>query len=426
LLWSAIRLFALASTVALVACTSGAPAAKPTAQRTPREAKPTAVPTLAVAAPIVRRVDDGKVASPAPTAHVFLWGNPETTDRDLRLAKEGGFTWVKQRFEWRYIEKEADDAFEWAEPDRVVDAINRSGLGIVARLDNQPDWARADGIFPASGPPDDLDDWKDFVADVAQRYKGKVQAYEIWNEPNLAREWGGARPDPRAYTEMLRVSYQAIKKADPQALVISAGLSPTTEVSDLARSDTVFLREMYQAGAGQYFDVLGVHAAGYKAHPEADPAEVAREPALTNSDPSAEELRRAYSFRHVEDMRRIMLEAGDWDKQVAIMEMGWTSDPRPDSPYHWHSVPEEQKAEYLVRAFRYAQQQWTPWVAQMTVLYIPDPRWTAGEEQYHWSITNPDGTARPAYQALQGVLPTLAGSLAGAATSPSPSPAGRP
>ena len=117
--------------------------------------------------------------------------------------------------------------------DRVVDAINRAGLGIVARMDNQPEWARADGIFPASGPPDDLEDWTDFLEDFVERYKGKIQAYEIWNEPNLTREWGGP-PNAVAYVDLLRASYQTIKKFDPQALVISAGLSPTTEISVLA------------------------------------------------------------------------------------------------------------------------------------------------------------------------------------------------
>jgi len=35
------------------------------------------------------------------------------------------------------------------------------------------------------------------------------------------------------------------------------------------------------------------------------------------------------------------------------------------------------------------------------VIYIPDPNWTASDEQYYWAITNPDGTARPAFNALK-------------------------
>ena len=182
---------ALATMVGTAAC-QPAPPTQPKPTSPPREkaarAKAEASPQREVAAPTVQLVQDGRVASPSPTVHVFLWGNPDTTERDLRLAKEAGFTWVKQRFEWRNIEKTRKNAFEWNEPDRIVDAINRAGLGIVARIDNQPDWARRDKIFPASGPPDQLEDWKDFVQTLTERNKGKIQVYENWNDMNNALE----------------------------------------------------------------------------------------------------------------------------------------------------------------------------------------------------------------------------------------------
>ena len=93
----------------------------------------------------------------------------------------------------------------------------------------------------------------------------------------------------------------------------------------------------------------------------------------------------------------------DGDRRIAIMEMGWTSDPRPTSPYRWHSVEESAKADNLVRAFKFARANW-PWAALMTVLYLPDPQWSGDQEQIYWSITNQDGTARPAYQALKQIL----------------------
>lgn len=335
--------------------------------------------------------------------HVFLWGNFDTTARDVKLAREGGFTWVKQRFEWRYIEGNGKGRFEWNEPDRLMKAIDDAGLKVMVRLDNQPSWARADRIFPASGPPDRLSDWVDFITAVATRYKGRVDAYEIWNEPNLASEWGGDPPNAVAYVQLLRASYQAIKQADPQALVVTAGLSPTTDTSDRARSDMTYLREMYAAGAKGAFDLLGVHAAGFKAPPEADPGTVARDASLTNNDPSPPDLRRVYAFRHAEDLRGVMVEQGDTDHKVAILEMGWTSDPRANSPYRWHSVTEQEKADFLARGFRYAWANWD-WAAMMSVLYLPDPTWTRDHEQLYWSITNPDGTPREAYRALQTAL----------------------
>jgi len=150
---------------------------------------------------------------------------------------------------------------------------------------------------------------------------------------------------------------------------------------------------MYQAGAKSYFDVLGVHAPGYKAAPELSPSEVDNNPALGG--------RRFFCFRHVEDYRQVMVDNGDAGRQMAVLEFGWTSDSRPGSPYNWHAVSEETKADYIVRAYQWARDHWSPWMGVMTVLSISDPGWTENDEQYWWAITNPDGTARPAYDAIR-------------------------
>ena len=338
---------------------------------------------------------------PEAGIQVFLWGNAPTTARDLGLAKEGGFTWVKERFEWRYIEPHEKGSFEWGEADRIVDAVQSAGLKLLVRVDNQPAWARSDDIFPGSGPPDDLSDFGDFLAAVATRYRGRIAAYEVWNEPNLAREWGNRRPHSGEYTAMLRMAYRAIKAADPGALVISGGLAPTTATGDVAEPDVEFVRGMYTYGAKGFFDLLGVHAAGYKAAPETSPEEVAANPDYNHGEGEAG---RIYCFRHAEDIRQIMEENGDRGTKMAIVEFGWTIDDRPDSLYHWHAVTPDQQADYLVRAFKYARENWSGDVALMSLIYIAQPHWTMEDEQYYWSITEPDGKPRPAYLALSAAL----------------------
>jgi hypothetical protein len=395
------RSLTICLTIALVvgvACTGVTPPAPPVPTITPLPA--------AVARPSPSPLVQGKLPSADPAVHVFLWGNPGTTARDLQLARDGGFDWVKQRFEWRNIEGKARGSFEWNEPDRIVDAISRAGLRIVARVDNQPQWAASSVTWPGSGPPDDPRAWTDYLSALATRYKGRIQAYEIWNEPNLDREWGDKKPDPAAYASMLKASYQAIKAADPQALVVSAGMSPTTTNNAQAIPDLEFIRQMYAAGAQGSFDVLGVNAAGFKAEPCADPGQVALSPDLTNNDPSSPDLKRIYAFRHVEDVRALMVQQGDVDKQMAILEMGWTTDARPGSPYLWFAVDRDQQARNLVGAFQCARQMWQPWMGFMSVIYIPDPGWTQQQEYYWWSITNPDGTPRPAYTALKAFFTT--------------------
>jgi polysaccharide biosynthesis protein PslG len=339
-----------------------------------------------------------------PAIHTFLWGKFDTTDRDLQLARDGGFKWVKQRFEWRNIEGRAKGNFEWNEPDRILDALDKAGLKVVARVDNQPQWASTSVTWPGTSPPDNPSDWTDFLTALATRYRGRIHAYEIWNEPNIDREWGDKTPDPAAYTRMLRDSYQVIKAADPQALVLSAGMSPTTTSNAQAMPDLEFIRAMYAAGARDSFDIMGVHAQPFKAEPCADPAVVAQSPELTNNDPSSPELKRIYAFRHVEDIRELMVQQGDGAKQMAVLEMGATTDMRPGSPYAWFAVSREGQAAKLVDSFQCARQNWMPWMGLMTVIYIPDTDWTQQQEQYWWAITNPDGSARPAYTALKGLF----------------------
>lgn len=327
--------------------------------------------------------------------HVFVWWNDDTiVERDVGLTAEAGFGWLKQNVGWRDVEKyEGLDPkdWDWALGDRVVDFAEQYGLSVLFRLDHQPVWTGGWN----NGPPENLDDFGRFCGEMAKHYRGRVRAYQVWNEPNLAREWADRRPNPAEYVELLKTCYIALKTADPEAIVISAGLAPTGTDNAEAMPDDKFLREMYEAGALPYFDMLGLHAPGYKAPPELSPDEAATEPAYGGQ--------RAFAFRHVEDMRAIMEEFGDHDKQIAIVEFGWTSDPRETSPYHWHAVTEEEKAEYLVRAFRYAREHWSPWVGLMVVVYLADPSWTPEDEQFWWAINEASWQLklRPAYEALR-------------------------
>ena len=363
---------------------------------TPADAVPTEAPATpkATKAPASR----GPVAMRSPDygMQAFLWWRPEVAQRDLELIRDAGFGWVKQGFAWREIEGSDKGHFDWTVTDRIVDQAESVGPNMIARLDSEPIWASGQA-YPNNAeivmsPPNNNKDFADFAGAVAKRYKGRIAAYQIWNEPNLAREWGGRAPDPAGYTKLLKAAYNAIKKADPDAIVISAGMAPTTRFDHVAMPDTEFLRRMYAAGAKPYFDALGAHGAGYKSPPEADPGQVANDPnAYNNGDPYCPgDPCRIYTFRHVEDLRQIMVDNGDADKRVVVLEFGWTMDERPDSPYHWHAVTEEQQADYFVRAYQYAKQHWQPWIGVMSLIYMPDDKWTEADEQMWWSVAAPN------------------------------------
>ncbi len=365
----------------------------PTATSVGPATTPTATPLPPVPPPKPLRMN-----SPEYGMQAFLWWRPEVASRDMGMIKEAGFGWVKQNIGWRDVEGAAKGVFDWSRVDWIVYECNKLGLELLVRIDHQPQWAG--GNYPTNGPPNNYADLGDFLYAMASRYKGRIRAYEIWNEPNLAREWGGRPPNAAQYVRLLKEAYRRIKQADPNTMVISAGLTPTGTYSPEATPDDVYLEQMYQAMGGSsngYFDVLGVHAAGYKAPPELSPDEAAQNLYYGGQ--------RFFCFRRVEDLRRIMVKYGDANKQIAILEFGWTSDPiHPE--YSWHAVDEETKADYFVRAYKWAKEHWSPWIGLMSLIYIADPDWTQADEQYWWAISEPgypEFRPRPAYLKLKAM-----------------------
>ncbi len=408
------RLFSFVLVVSwLAACNT------PVAQETvPVLRLPTVIPSPIVTA--TSEKDDGDVDptplaveevvqlfdSPAYGMHTSTWWRPNEMRIGFDYVADAGFGWVKQPIAWSDIEK-AKDGYDWYFLDEViVPAAEERGLKLVLRLDRSPLWA----VFVKEGlsfntPPQDSADFGDFCFNLAERYAGRIAAYQVWNEPNLNREWGNYTPDAVAYTDLLRECYEGIKSADSDAIVISAGLSPTCDNTDQATNDMQFLREMYAAGAGAYFDVLGVNAPGFNQPPAAGYDG-------DYSDNAEDCAAYTYRYRHVEDMRALMVEEGDGAKQIAILEMGWPShdgmgftDKSLDelhNSYSWFAVDNQTQAQYLVEAYQFAAENWQPWIGLITTIYVADQEWTAEQnEQWWWSIVLPDRTLRPGYEALR-------------------------
>ena len=374
------------------------PAITPTPTATPNYAPPAAM------------------TSPDFGANAFLWGQQEIADRDLRLMKEAGLRWVRQGFAWDDIEPEPGQ-YTINEADRVVAQVNASGLSLLAALELNPDSAS----FWAGQPPDSNTKFVEFVGMLAHRYNCTqtnrcVQAWQVGNEPNLAQGWGGNQPDPIQYAALLGQVYRTIKAANPNAIVISAGMAPTGTDNASAMPDTRFYTEMYAAMGGSsdsYFDLLGVNAPGFAAPPETAADEAAAVPAFGGQ--------RFFAFRHVEDIRKIMEANGDSDKRIAILEFGWTSDPlNPENIWFGADAGMDEfvKADYLRRAYVYAAQNWQPWIGLMSVLTMPNLGWLddgnpLDEELYWWAILEPSRVdelrLRPAYVELCIYFRGLAG-----------------
>jgi hypothetical protein len=131
---------------------------------------------------------------------------------------------------WANLEPQ-QGTWKFARLDRFVDtAISNGTTDIALVLAGTPQWAAtkktstdAPWIGPGSASfPKDVDLWRQYVATVAQRYKGRITAYEIGNEPNMPMFWTGTDAQ---YQLLVEVAAHEISTIDPDATIVAqAGL----------------------------------------------------------------------------------------------------------------------------------------------------------------------------------------------------------
>lgn len=294
--------------------------------------------------------------------------------RSLELVREMGASWIIEYFPWAYSEPEPD-VYRWAHADVVIEHARRQGLQVIARVGFVPDWARPEGSSHTFLAPERYADLADFCVAFVERYEGTVDHLIVWNEPNLALEWGYRAPDPAEYAQMLRVVSEQVKAARPEVQILGGALSPTLGAPD-AIDDLTYLQGMYDAGAASAFDVLAVHAYGWRFPTGAEP------------DPTA------INFRRIELLREIMVRNGDAHKPAMITEGGWNDHPR------WtKAVRPGQRVAYTLRAYEWARQQWE-WCPVVGLWAFRFPRPMGGYLDY-FSFVTVDFTLKPVYLEVQ-------------------------
>jgi polysaccharide biosynthesis protein PslG len=190
--------------------------------------------------------------------------------RSLDRVREAGAGLVRQTFDWTLIEH-SPGRYYFPYYDRFVAALAERGLRLLPILFNPPPFrssapprARRRGTYP----PRRFADLGAFGAVLARRYgpggsfwrsrprlpQLPVRSWQIWNEPNVPVYWPPG-PDAAAYARLLRVTGQAIKRVDPGAEIVTAGLAE----SELGVPLQSYLEGMYEAGAAGTFDVLALN-----------------------------------------------------------------------------------------------------------------------------------------------------------------------
>lgn len=308
-------------------------------------------------------------------------------DGALEIARAAGLGVVRQYARWAEMEP-SPGAYRWDLWDRIIPALERHDLRAIVVLDTSPAWARPhwEETNPHA-PPADMADLAHFAAAFAGRYAGRVLAYQIWDEPNVAPHWGSGAVDAAGYVEMLRAASAAIRGADPDALIIGGGLAPNTEPGGRNMSDVRYLHEIYRRGAGEAFDVLGVKAYGFWSGPD-------------DRRVGADVL----NFSRAILLRREMLRRGEAVKPVWALESGWNA--LPDDwtgtlPPQGSDAPLVQ-ANRLARSLERVQREW-PWMTLMVTQHL-QPAAPPDDPAWGFALLDPDGRPTPLLERLSESL----------------------
>lgn len=294
----------------------------------------------------------------------------------LQMVREMGAPWAVDYFPWAYHEK-FPGIFDWSHSDLVVEHAQRQGVTLVARLGFVPEWARPADSAVSFLAPEDYDQFGDYVYAFTKRYRDQVDYIIIWNEPNLALEWGFRPVDPAGYTELLSIAYRRAKEANPEVTVLGGALAPTLAPPDdeFALDDLLYLQGMLDAGAGEVMDALAVHAYGW-VYPADEP-------------PAADVV----NFRRVELTHQLLTDNGYGDLPIHITEGGWNDHPR------WtRAVKPGQRITYTVQAYQMAQD-W-PWLRSISLWAFRYPR-TANTYLDYFTFVTPDFIPKPIYDEVQ-------------------------
>jgi O-antigen ligase len=279
----------------------------------------------------------------------------------LASIKDADFGWVRQEWDWENT--------DWDKSDAVTAEIQAQGLGLVA-------------VLTGTTPPD-AGEFASYASEFATRYKDQVDYYQIWDEPNLEIGWDDS-PNAAEYAAVLQAAYTAIHEADPTATVLLAGLAPTIETGPDNMSDVLYLRQLYEMGAGDYFDAISGKPYGYDFSPDDYRVDI-----------------NLLNFSRLILLREEMIAHGDGDKFVWGSNFGWNI-----QPSIWGHVMPEQQRDYTRAAFERAAREW-PWAGP---LFLETPRPTDPPDAPHngfaiepISVANRDTVLIPGVYSANGL-----------------------
>lgn len=367
----------------------------------PQAEQPTATATTGPSPTPVPQLDASQMGLQVDTNMEF-----DQWQRVVALTDATGVDWLKVQVNWAFLQPNGPNDFNGRMQlfERQMEAAARPGLNVLLSIAKAPGWARSNQ--QEDGPPDDPQALADFITFLFTETKvgESAAAIEVWNEPNLVREWRGTLAfDGAGYMQLFAPAYNAIRAVAPDMPIITAGLAPTSNL-DGAIDDRDFLQQMYGAGLANYDNiVIGAHPYGWGNPPDARCCGGPEEPGWDDNP-------HFFFIENIEATYEIMQRNGH-DTQIWITEFGWSSwDGYPSqAPEAWLTYANlNQQADYAIRAFQIGQE--LPYIGLMILwnlnfanaTTIGDPG-TVGQEIAGFAIIDPNANPqeRPLYWALR-------------------------
>lgn len=182
-------------------------------------------------------------------AHLHA-ADAKSREATLKRMTEAGIGWFRTDFLWATIEKRSGE-YDFSVYDAMMDEAKGRGIKVLPILDY--DNPKVYPGFAWQQPQE----WCAFVAAVVKRYRHRLEAVEVWNEPNIP--FWKPNPDATQYAKFLKLTYECVKRVAPEVRVLMGGT---------AGLDRGFFAQLYSAGAADYMDVVNVHPYTHPYAPE--------------------------------------------------------------------------------------------------------------------------------------------------------------
>ena len=329
--------------------------ARPTVSPTPQQVAPTAVPQTPITtalASVPGLNSDRMGLQLYYNVDIDTWWQLVTI-----RTRATGVSWIKMQANWEFLQPNGPNDINSTTLRLFQSHVQRAhneGFNVLISVVKAPDWAR--NRADADGPPYDPQLLANFITFLMSAIGEQTSAIEIWNEPNLQREWVGDLPfNGAGYMQLFRPAYDVIRAYNPTMPIITAGLAPTGTNAELGSiDDRIFLQQMFDAGLRDFADpnlAIGVHPYSWGNPPDAR---------CCNNVPNRgwDDNPHFFFMNTIEEYRDIMVRNGWSDKQMWATEFGWATwsgiDSEPPETWMSYNTPEQQ-AEYTLRAFEIGQ-----------------------------------------------------------------------